>query len=346
MKKINSLVIGISSTIILTLSGCGGGSSSTPTETETTITAIDGYIKNATLKDSSGLTATYSSNGKYTFSKTPTYPLTLTGGVLEDVNISFDINMTAQNGSSVISPITTFLGSDSNLLSKFANLGLSQTTLDEFEVDYIETSDIDLAKLSQLLYIVLKDDNLTTTFKQSLENNDSIYNLDKLFDVASSDINSSNWINAQKNCANTLLAKIKTFNDDPSTMETYLKDEKTLFSQGCENHAPEWTQSTYDTGLTIRDDSDDPKTIMDLTSVSSDADGDNLTYAIVSVTPSLSGDEIAWNNSVYIDNGVLKVHNLLTNNPNINVTVSVVVKVSDGTSSSNTTVNFDFLNLN
>ena len=205
MKKINSLVMSLSSTMILALSGCGGGSSSTPTETETTITAIDGYIKNATLKDSSGLTATYSANGKYTFSKTPTYPLTLTGGVLEDVNISFDINMTAQNGSSVISPITTFLGSDSNLLSKFANLGLSQTTLDEFEVDYIETSDIDLAKLSQLLYIVLKDDNLTTTFKQSLENNDSIYNLDKLFDLATSDINSSNWINAQKNCANTLL---------------------------------------------------------------------------------------------------------------------------------------------
>ena len=112
------------------------------------------------------------------------------------------------------------------------------------------------------------------------------------------------------------------------------------------NHAPQWTQSTYDTGLTIIDDSDAPKTIMDLTSVSSDADGDNLTYTIVSVTPSLSGDETAWNNSVYIDNGILKVHNLLTNNPNLDVTVSVVVKVSDGTNSSNTIVNFAFLNSN
>ena len=112
------------------------------------------------------------------------------------------------------------------------------------------------------------------------------------------------------------------------------------------NHAPQWTQSTYDTGLTIIDDSDAPKTIMDLTSASSDADGDNLTYTIVSVTPSNNGDQTAWDNSVYIENGVLKVHNLLTNNPNINGTISVVVRVSDGTSSSNTTVNFEFINLN
>jgi hypothetical protein len=85
---------------------------------------------------------------------------------------------------------------------------------------------------------------------------------------------------------------------------------------------------------------------MDLTSASSDVDGDNLTYSIVSVTPSNNGDQTAWNNSVYVENGVLKVHNLLTNNPEIDVTVSVVVRVSDGINSSNTTVNFDFFNLN
>lgn len=110
------------------------------------------------------------------------------------------------------------------------------------------------------------------------------------------------------------------------------------------NHAPQWTQSTYDTGLTIRDDSDAPKTIMDLTSASSDADGDNLTYTIVSVTSPNAGDQTTWNNSVYIENGVLKVKNLVANDPNGEGTVAVEVKVSDGTSSSNTTVNFNFLN--
>jgi len=112
------------------------------------------------------------------------------------------------------------------------------------------------------------------------------------------------------------------------------------------NHAPVWTASSYNTGITVIDDNDNAKIIKDLTAVSSDADGDNLTYTIVSVTPSNNGDQTAWNNSVYVENGVLKVHNLLTNNPNIDVTVSVVLKVSDGTSSSNTTVNFDFLNFN
>ena len=112
------------------------------------------------------------------------------------------------------------------------------------------------------------------------------------------------------------------------------------------NLAPTWTASSYDTGLTIRDDNDDPKTIKDLTAVSSDADGDAIAYSIVSIsTPSVNDDTI-WNNSVYIENGVLKVHNLITNDPTFDGTISVVVKVSDGTSSSNTTVNFDFLNLN
>jgi hypothetical protein len=334
----------LSTIAIFALIGCGGGGGSTSTNTETTVTAIDGYIKNATLKDSSGLTASYSSDGKYTFSKTPTYPITLTGGTLEDTNVSFDINMSAQSDSKVISPITTFLGNDTNLISIFTNLGLNQTALDEFEVDYIETNDIDLAKLSQLLYVILKDESLTTTFKQSLENNNSIDSLDKLFDLASSDINSSNWITAQKNCANTLLTKIKTFNDDPANIETYLKDDKTPFSQGCPDHAPTWTATSYDTGLTISDDNDDPKTIMDLKSVSSDADGDTLIYSIVSISTQNVNDDIPWTNSLSIQNGILQAQNLVTNDPNFDGTVTVTVKASDGTSSSNTTVNFDFLN--
>ena len=110
------------------------------------------------------------------------------------------------------------------------------------------------------------------------------------------------------------------------------------------NHAPKWTQSSYDTGLTIRDDNDDPKTIMDLTSVSSDADGDSLSYSIVSISTPNINDDIPWENSLYIENGVLKAKNLVANDPDFNGAVSVVVKVSDGTNSSNTTVNFDFLN--
>jgi len=109
------------------------------------------------------------------------------------------------------------------------------------------------------------------------------------------------------------------------------------------NHAPQWTQSTYDTGLTIRDDSDAPKTIMDLTAVSSDADGDNLTYTIVSISVPDSADQDAWDPATYIENGVLKVKNLVTLDPNYDGTVSVTVRASDGSSSSTTNINFTFV---
>ena len=44
------------------------------------------------------------------------------------------------------------------------------------------------------------------------------------------------------------------------------------------NHAPVWTASSYNTGLTIEDTTDNAQTIKDLTAVSSDADGDAITY--------------------------------------------------------------------
>jgi len=323
------------------LIGCGGGGGSTSTNTETTITAVDGYIKDATLKDSSGLTATYSSNGKYTFSKTPTYPITLTGGTLNDTNISFDINMSAQSGSKVISPITTFLGSDSNLLSKFSNLGLNQTVLDEFEVDYIESNDIDLAKLSQLLYVILKDENLTTTFKQNLENNNSIDSLDKLFDLASLDINSSNWINAQKNCANSLITKIKSFNANPSTIETFLQNDKTPFSQGCKNHAPSWTTNTIDSGVTV-DEEFEPVDIfiIDLTPYLVDED-DDATISIVEYHTPNNDDDVGYYNFI-IHNNKLYVQTHL--DPDWIGIVTVTVEANDGLASSRTNIHFTFNN--
>ena len=175
---------------------------------------MDGYIKDATLKDASGQVATYSgSGGRYTFSSSPVYPLTLTGGRYEDTNDTFDINLTAQSGE-VISPITTFLENNSTLLEKLANLGLvgNPSTYNDFAKDYVESNDIDLAKLSQLLYVVLKYPSLTSSFKQSIENNTSLDTIDKLFTLAEVDINSSTKLNfKQKYYARKLLAMTKAY---------------------------------------------------------------------------------------------------------------------------------------
>jgi hypothetical protein len=112
------------------------------------------------------------------------------------------------------------------------------------------------------------------------------------------------------------------------------------------NHAPVWTASSYNTGITVDDTSDNAITIKDLTAVSSDADGDVITYSIVSVSVPSSADQTHWNNSVAINNGVFQVHNLTTNDPDFNGDITVTVRASDGSSSSDTTVTFTFNNVN
>jgi hypothetical protein len=50
------------------------------------------------------------------------------------------------------------------------------------------------------------------------------------------------------------------------------------------NLAPVWTASSYNTGLTIQDNDDNPIVLKDLASVSSDSEGDEITYSIVSIS--------------------------------------------------------------
>ena len=97
--------------------------------------------------------------------------------------------------------------------------------------------------------------------------------------------------------------------------------------------------------MTIEDTTDNAQTIKDLTAVSSDADGDVITYSIVSISVPAAGEQTIWNNSVVIQSGVLKVQNLTTNDPDFNGNVTVTVRASDGSSSSDTTVTFAFNNV-
>ncbi|MCK5111682.1 MAG: DUF1566 domain-containing protein [Arcobacteraceae bacterium] len=217
--KIKSFIffVGLS----LLASGCGGGSSSS-SGGGTPVTGVDGYIKNATVTDNLSQVATYSSNGIYTFASSPTYPLTLTGGQLEDTNANFDINMTAQSGSSVLSPISTFLENNSTLLSKFANLGLGISTIDEFTVDYVNSNDLNLSKLSQLLYVMIKDNTLLATFKTNIANNEG--SLDNLFLRAHTDLNAS--ASNGKFKIRLLLNKINSYTGTASGMEDFVKNYK------------------------------------------------------------------------------------------------------------------------
>jgi len=108
------------------------------------------------------------------------------------------------------------------------------------------------------------------------------------------------------------------------------------------NAAPTWTANSYNTGLTITDANDDVKIIKDLTAISSDAEGDAITYSIVSISVPDTDDQARWNNSVYIDNGTLKIHNLTTNNPTHDGTVTIIVKATATGGSNNATIDFTF----
>lgn len=222
-KNILKASIGVLFTLVM-FTACEGEFKTSDTSVE--VTVVDGYIKNATVTDKVGQTATYTSTGKYSFSNNPVYPISSTGGSLEDTNTSFDIDMSVSDGiSKVISPITTFLGTNSTLLSKFANLGLGASTLDEFSVDYVNTENTNLAKLAQLLYVIQRDSSLTSTFKTSVENNSSLSSLNDLFSLASSDVNST--LSGEDIIrANSLLTAISNYSGTVANIETSLDTYK------------------------------------------------------------------------------------------------------------------------
>ena len=226
-NKLITIFVGIVSTMVFT--GCSYSDYGTDTNsTDTNITVVDGYVKDATVTDSTGLIGTYTSNGVYTFSSSPTYPITTTGGELEDTNASFDINMSVSDGvTTVISPITTFLGTDSTLLSKFSGLGLGISTLDEFSIDYVSTNDTNLSKLSQILYLILKDTTLTTTFETSVSNSSSLSSLDDVFTLANTDINASSTLSAQEIIRmNAMLTAVDSYSGTSANLETSINAYK------------------------------------------------------------------------------------------------------------------------
>ncbi len=139
------------------------GDSNTVTPTSFTVKVVDGYIKDATVSDALGAEATYNGNGDYVFESLPQYPITATGGRLIDTDTEFDIAMLSHQGA-VISPITTLIGNgDSDVLAMLSNATGEGADINSYAVDYVESNNVDLTKIAQISYMLLKDglvDNL------------------------------------------------------------------------------------------------------------------------------------------------------------------------------------------
>jgi hypothetical protein len=108
------------------------------------------------------------------------------------------------------------------------------------------------------------------------------------------------------------------------------------------NQAPTWTQASYNTGLTIDDSSNAEQTIQDLTAISSDTEGDTITYSVVSVDSPHPLDDSVFENSLFIDSGILKIQNLQTNNPATSGTTTIVVRATATGGYNDTNVSFEF----
>lgn len=233
-------IIMIFTLILIILTGC------TPRKT-TTITVVDGYIKNAILKDKKGIVATYDgTGGEYVFQVSPKYPLTLSGGVYEDTNAAFDINMTCGSGK-VLSPITTFLDGNSTLVEKLANLGLSgnPTAFSDFAVDFIKMNNSDLAKLAQLLYAVETDSNLTSSFKNSVVTNTPT-SLSELFTLAEAEANNTlNSFIATKYAA--FFDAVQNLTSNPSEYEVDLQELKKDLALKIFQSGESWKGKVYNT---------------------------------------------------------------------------------------------------
>jgi hypothetical protein len=145
---------------------------------EVAVTAVDGYIIGATVKDANGNTAFRNGDGTYSFVKAPRYPLTLTGGKFLDTNETFTGTLYASKGV-VVSPITTLVTKldangeptneiDTARLDKLAAMydGLST---DDLLNDYMATSNTEIAKLAQLAHVMNQDEDLMKTFKEKLD---------------------------------------------------------------------------------------------------------------------------------------------------------------------------------
>jgi len=207
-------------TTLLIFTGCGGGgggSSATSSTVAATITAVDGYIKNANLTDAGGQTGTYTSQGRYTFANAVTYPLVLTGGALEDTNASFDITLLSGSGL-VISPITSFVENNATLRAKLENIFGAN-----LEVDYVDTNNTDLAKLSQLLYAMHKDTTLLSAFKTRVASNNPA-DLNTLFTFAELDVNAT--LGAKARSYREFLDEVNGLGIATSGYEVALKSKK------------------------------------------------------------------------------------------------------------------------
>jgi hypothetical protein len=131
-----------------------------------------GYVQDANVTDVvKGYNATYEdANNTYRFSLTPSEEVKAVNGVIKGLDLNSSIELTSDYGSSVISPITTFLEKDYGLLSGMATTLNVSPTPASFSINYIKNSNLNFAQYAQMVWVALNDTNLTTEMINEVKN--------------------------------------------------------------------------------------------------------------------------------------------------------------------------------
>lgn len=169
--------------ILINIFGCGG--ESRPTErliNDCILVEVErGAVFHATVKDANGIVARdYNNSNVYIFDTLPTYPLSVSNGIIYlDNNLSkrvlLDINMSSYTNT--ITPITTILA-ESNTTKKaflegelFSNFGLSKEQLYSIPSRVQNTN---MAILTNFLYKKAKETNSTLSELYNFDNHDEL----------------------------------------------------------------------------------------------------------------------------------------------------------------------------
>ena len=231
MKTVFKTGLALSFASVL-LIGCGGGGGTTnptnPTNptSGTEITLVDGYIKDAIVKDANGNTATYMENGTYKFNVDAVYPITSTGGILIDTNATFDVNLTTISGE-VISPITTLIAQNNQEVINALSSLTGFSDVEDYSVDYMNTDNLEMAKIAQSAYLLLKND-LVSDFGTHIQNNGTPLNINDLFVDINETINNSSLNIIEKSVARNFNDNVRLFNEQLSSIETLLNEAKEM----------------------------------------------------------------------------------------------------------------------
>ncbi len=229
-----------------------------------------GYIQDSTVTDFGDNVADYNQSTKYyTFEDNPGYSIYAKNGNIEDINLSENVDLQTDIGG-IVSPITTIISQKPDTKAKIADLLKITNGHLSFTKDYILENDLNFAKVSQSLYVSLKDENVSSIFTDKIINDlDTISSVHNFVLSLSSSIEDSNLTLIDKYFYNKLAITLDNYDENVSLMSENFKDTRYSMDQNYTFH----TRYILNTNQTVCFDKNNPNDTIDCSDENATGDG-------------------------------------------------------------------------